>query len=193
MDISDLSDTIIAKSDQLNAEDLITGDRVLKVTNVVRYSHNGEQSFYLNYDGDDGRPYKPCLTMRRMIQALWGKDGRSYINGLIQVYLDPDVDYGKQKGCGGIRINGVSGIDSPKDVTLTVRRGIKKTYRVNQLQLAEKPPYPEDKFNAGFEAMKAQIQNGKMTTEQVINRCEASGKLSEQQRQMIRELDESEG
>lgn len=188
-DISNLRDTIIPKSDQLNADDLIGVSRTIKVTGVSR--GNNESPLNVHYAGDDGRPFKPCKTMRRLLIMAWGEDGNTWVNKSMTLYNDPEVRYAG-KNVGGIRISHLSDIKGRIEVNLTATRGSKKLYTIEPLVVAEKPPYDEDKFNKGFEAMKAQIQSGKMTTEQVINRCEASGKLSEQQRQAIRELDESE-
>lgn len=189
MNISNLRDTIIPKSDQLNADDLIGCSRTITITGVTR--GNNESPLNIHYEGDDNRPFKPCKTMRRLLIAAWGEDGNNWIGKSATLFTDPDVKYAG-KNVGGIRISHLSDIKKRFEINLTATRGSKKLYTIDVLQPTEKPPYPEDKFNAGFEAMKAQIQGGKMTTEQVINRCEASGKLNEQQRQMIRELDESE-
>ena len=188
--MTDVTFALEAKSDQLNADDLIGVSRTIVVTGVSR--GNNESPLNVHYEGDDGRPFKPCKTMRRLLIMAWGENGNDWIGKAATLFTDPDVKYAG-KNVGGIRISHLSHIPKRIEVNLTATRGSKKLYTIEPLQIAEKPPYPEDKFNAGFEAMKAQIQGGKMTTEQVINRCEASGKLSEQQRQMIRELDESEG
>lgn len=188
-DITNLRDTIIPKSDQLNSDDLIGASRTITVTGVGR--GNNESPLNVFYDGDDNRPFKPCKTMRRLMILAWGEDGNLWAGRAMTIYTDPEVKYAG-KSVGGIRISNMSHITKRIEINLTATRGSKKLYTIDPLQIAEKPPYPTDKFQSGFEAMKAQIQGGKMTTEQVINRCEVNGKLSDEQRQLIRELDESE-
>jgi len=62
----DVSSTIQAKSDQLNADDLIAGQtKTIKVTKVSILG--GEQPVALSYEGDGGKPYKPGKSMRRFL------------------------------------------------------------------------------------------------------------------------------
>ena len=57
--VEDLRATIVPKSDQLNAEQLLSGPMTIRVTEV-RVSDSAEQPVVVHYEGDDGRPYKPC-------------------------------------------------------------------------------------------------------------------------------------
>jgi hypothetical protein len=63
-------DTIVPKSDQLNSDDLIGGPRTIRLTKV--HLTGEEQPVALHYEGDDGKPYKPCKSMRRVLVQLWG-------------------------------------------------------------------------------------------------------------------------
>ena len=65
-DVTNLRDTIIAKSDQLNADDIIGTGITITVTAVKR-GDSAEQPVVIHYQGDNGRPYKPCKTMRRVL------------------------------------------------------------------------------------------------------------------------------
>lgn len=184
-DIVNLRDTIVPKSDQLNADDLIGMERVITITGVRR--GNNESPLFINYQGDDGRPYKPCKSMRRILIFAWGENGNEWIGKSMQLYCDTSVKYAG-KEVGGIRISAVSHIDKPISVKLTATRGSKKEYKVNVLQAQEKPPYPVDKFNKAVDAMRKSIESGQFTPEQVITRCELSGKLSDEQRAVIRKM-----
>lgn len=184
MNINDLSDTIIAKSDQLNADDLIN-DKMITVTNVSR--GNVDNPVIVHYQNDDGRPFKPCKTVRRILIAAWGSDGNEWIGKQAVLFCDPTVVYGG-KEVGGIRIRALSDIAKPLIVKLSVTRGKKKEHRIDVLQKQAKQPYPSDKFNAAINAMQSSISSGKFTPEQVITRCEATGELSDQQRQTIRDM-----
>lgn len=125
----DLSDTIIPKSDQLNADDLIAGPRIIRITAVNKVS--GEQPTHLQYEGGAGRPFKPGKSMRRILIGMWGTDGRNYIGKRLKLYADPSVKFGG-KAVGGIRI---SHADIPEafEMMLTETRGQKKPFRVEPL------------------------------------------------------------
>ena len=189
MNISDLSGTIIAKSDQLNADDLIGGEKVITVAGVSL--GNAENPVIVHYDGDDGRPFKPCLTVRRILLAAWGKNGNDWIGKQARLYCDPAVVYAG-KEVGGIRVSALSDMQKPLSVKLSVTRGKKKEHRIDVLERVQKPVYPADKFESAFDAMREQIQTGKMTAEQVITHCEKTGTLTEEQRQAIRDAGDSD-
>ena len=72
-DITDLRDTIVPKSDQLNADQLLGGPITIRVTDVRRGSD--DQPIIIAYDNDGGRPYKPCKSMRKVLLFAWGADG----------------------------------------------------------------------------------------------------------------------
>ena len=58
----DMTTTIEAKSDQLNADDLIGSPKTIKITTVKACA--GDQPIAVNYEGDNGKPYKPNKAMR---------------------------------------------------------------------------------------------------------------------------------
>jgi len=65
----DLTKTIEAKSDQLNADDLIGNSRTIKIKGVKVIA--GDQPVVISYEGDEGKPWKPCKGMRRIMAGLW--------------------------------------------------------------------------------------------------------------------------
>lgn len=125
-----LSSTIIPKSDQLNADDLISGPRTIRITGVE--SGSNEQPVSIRYEGDNGRPYKPSKSMRRVLVALWGSDGADYVGRRITIYRDPGIKFGGE-AVGGIRISHASDINNPMTMALTETRGKRKPYRVDPL------------------------------------------------------------
>ncbi len=127
----DLSATILAKSDQLNADDLIAGPKTVTVTKVTAAA-SAEQPVRIFYEGDNGKPFIPCKTMRRLLIHVWGADGEQYTGRRMTLYRDADVRYGGE-AVGGIRISHVSHISGPISVALTVTRGKKKLVTVNPL------------------------------------------------------------
>ena len=191
-DISDLSDTTVPESDRLNGDDLLHGEKLITITGVVRYlDPKRNPAFYLNYEGDSGRPFKPCKTQRRIITQLWGEDGNLYIGRQLRLYNEMTVVYaGKETG--GLRVNGMTDIQGTATIKVSEARGKKKTYTIEKLEKQQKPPYPVDKFNGALSAMESSIKSGKLTPEQVITKCEQTGTLTEEQRSTIRAFGEAD-
>ncbi len=128
----DLSDTIMANSNQLTADDLIGRELTIEITDVAG-GGTKEQPVTIHYAGEDGKPWKPCKTMRRILVGAWGKDGKSYIKRKITLYRDPEVQYGGQK-VGGIRISHLSHIDKPLTMSLTATSKSKKPITIQPLK-----------------------------------------------------------
>lgn len=127
----DMSSTIQPKSSQLNADDLLSGPRTICITRVYA-SDSAEQPIAVAYDGDDGRPYFPCKSMRRVMVAVWGPDAAEYIGRSMTLYRDPDVTWGGM-AVGGIRISHMSHLDAPVILALTATKKARKPYRVEPL------------------------------------------------------------
>lgn len=125
-----LSATIIPKSDQLNADDLISGPRTIRISAVEAGS--AEQPVSIYYDGDNKRPYKPSKSMRRVLVAIWGADGEKYIGRRLTIYRDPLIKFGGE-AVGGICISHASHITEPVQIALTVTRGKRKPFCVDPL------------------------------------------------------------
>jgi cell division protein ZapA (FtsZ GTPase activity inhibitor) len=130
-----LAETIIPKSDQLNADDLILGPITIKVTEIKEAERNGFKAFDVYYEGDNGKPYKPCKGMRRVIVSSWGKDGTAYIGRSMTLYCDDTVLFGGI-AVGGIRISHLSHIEKDLTLALTVSRASRKPYTVKRLDVA---------------------------------------------------------
>ena len=130
-----LNSTIIPKSDQLNADDLISGPRTIKITNVLPGS--SEQPVCITFEGDNGRPYKPSKSMRRVLVTIWGSEGAAYVGRRITLYRDPTVMFGGDL-VGGVKISHASDITATATMTLTEKRGKRKPFTVEPLA-AETP------------------------------------------------------
>ena len=183
-DTSNLRDTITPKSDQLNADDLIGTTKVITVTAVKRGS--AEQPISINFEGDNGKPYLPCKSMRRVLIFAWGDDGREWIGRSLELYCDPEVKFGGVK-VGGIRISKMSHIAAKVDLSLTVTRAKRQPYTVFPLEVSAPPPYPADRFEAAKGAIAEAIKGGK-THDQIIAQCEKTGVLSEDQKKFIQSI-----
>ena len=129
--MTDLSLTVAPKSDQLNYDDLIAGPRTITVTRVSGRD-TAEQPIAINFEGDSGKPYMPCKSMRRVLIHVWGKDGSQYPGRSMTLYGDPDVQFGGLK-VGGIRISHMSGLSEPTTLVLTATRASRKPFTVKPL------------------------------------------------------------
>lgn len=123
----DMTDTIKPKSDQLNADDLIAGSITINITKVSRAAE--QQPIAVNYDGDNGKPYYPCKSMRRVMVELWGKDASQYIGRSMTLFRDAKVTWAGAE-VGGIRISHMSHIDGKKTMSLTATKQSRKPYVV---------------------------------------------------------------
>lgn len=127
----DMSQFVIPKSDQLNADDLIAGPRTIRITRVAGTGNN-DQPVSVYFDGDDGKPYKPCKGMRRVMIAGWGVDASQYVGRSMTLYRDPKVMFGGME-TGGIRISHMSHLDRPLAMALTITKAKRAPYKVAQL------------------------------------------------------------
>ena len=160
----DLSKTIQPKSDQLNADDLVGGSRVIKIRDV-KGGADEQQPVSIYFEGDDNKPYKPCKTMRRLLVQVWGADGDTYKGRSLQLYRDDSVTWAGVK-VGGIRISHVSHIDKPIDVLITVAKSKRRPVTVQPLQVSEQPKKQLPKLDYN-KAVKA-IEEGKTTVADIL-------------------------
>lgn len=154
--ISDLRDTIVPKSDQLNADQLIGGPMTVTVS-AVRRGSGDDQPVTIHYDNEKGRPYKPCLTMRKVLIFAWGEDGEQWVGRTLVLYNKRDVKWGGVE-VGGIRISHMSHVDSDIKLSLAATRGRKEPVIIKRLD-ADNPLIAaraklEASARAGMEALK---------------------------------------
>lgn len=136
-DLRDLRATIVPKSDQLNAEQLLGGPLTIRVSEVT-VSASAEQPVTIHYDGDEGRPYKPCKTMRKVLILAWGQDGSAWAGKSMTLFNDPNVKFGGQ-AVGGIRISHLSDIERDIQVSLTATKGKKVQHLIKALRTPSRP------------------------------------------------------
>lgn len=134
-DISNLRDTIVPRSDQLNAEQLLAGPITITVTGVRR-GDTAEQPVIIDHDQDHDRPYKPCKTMRKVLVALWGDDGRAWIGRSMVLFNDPAVKFGGIM-VGGIRISHLTHVERDTTLQLAATKGKKAAHLIKRLVLAD--------------------------------------------------------
>jgi len=132
----DLSQTIIPKSDQINFDDFLAmGELTIKITEV-KGSTDPQQPVIIHYEGDNGKPYKPGKSMRRVLVQVWGADSKNYIGRSLTLYGDGNVVFGGAN-VGGIRIKAMSHIDKPITMALTASKASRKPFTVQPLVVSE--------------------------------------------------------
>lgn len=127
----DMTASIEPRSDQLNAEDLLTGPRIVTIAAVKRGTDEQPVNIVTAEFGP-ARPYKPSKTMRRVLVAAWGPDASVYVGRRLMIYRDPEITFGKDK-VGGIRISAMSDIPARLSLALTVTRGRRAPFVVEPL------------------------------------------------------------
>lgn len=132
-----LRQAVAPKSDQLNADDLIGTTKTITVTGVRVVM--GDQPVTINYEGDNGKPYKPAKTMTRLLIFAWGDDETKWVGKSMTLYCDPDVTFGRDR-VGGIRISHLSDIRGDMEVSITKTRGRRAPYKVRKLNLNNTSP-----------------------------------------------------
>ena len=135
--MSDMTPTIVPKSDQLNSDDLIAGPITIKVTKVA--IKTGEQPVSIFYEGDNGQPYKCCKSMARVLVSAWGADSKQYVGRSMTLYRDPTVKWAGME-VGGIRISHLSDIEESMTMALTMTRSNRKPFTVRPLVATSNAP-----------------------------------------------------
>lgn len=127
----DISTTVQSNSDQLTAEDLKSGPRILTVSRVVP-GPDEKRKVAIYYQEDSKHPFLPCLSMRRILLELWGRDSKEYVGRGIEVFCDMSVSFNGIKG--GVRIKSLSHINGRKNVTVMGSGRRPVTYAIEELK-----------------------------------------------------------
>ena len=148
----DLGPLTAAKVDRVTGDNLIAGPRTITVT-AVKMLSSEEQPVGISYEGDDGKPYKPCKSMLRVLARAWGLDPFQWVGKSMALFLDEKVRFGGAE-VGGIRISHLSHIEKSITMALTATRATKKAYTVQAMAApvattAETPDESADLVRAG--------------------------------------------
>ena len=102
----DISKSLEAKSDQLNAVDLIGSDLTIRIR-LVNYSEGADQALSIFFDGDNNKPWKPSKGMRRILAGAWGIETDNWIGRHAKIRFDADVTWAGEK-VGGVHYSTVA-------------------------------------------------------------------------------------
>lgn len=128
----DISQALVAKSDQLNASDL-TGSPIVATIKAVRKG-DAAKPVIVDLEGMDGRPWKPSKGMLRVVAHAWGTESDKWIGRLVKLANNPEVIYAGEK-VGGVEVIAMSHIDAA--FTIPVRISQKKVKQHHVEVLAE--------------------------------------------------------
>jgi len=131
----DLSKTIIPKSDQLNADDLIAGSKIIKIRDI-KGGEDEAQPVSIYFYGENNKPFKPCKSVRRILVQLWGVDGLQYIGRRLTIFRDDSVKWAGVE-IGGIRISQASHISGETRVLVTTAKNKRVPMTIDMLPLVE--------------------------------------------------------
>ena len=135
----DISSMLVGKSDQLANVDLLSGPRDFTITSVS----GGSEEQPLNVGlAEFPRPWRPGITMRRLLAAIWGPDASVYVGRRIRLYRDAEVSFGTDK-TGGTRLSHASHLDKKVTVTLPKSKGRFAAHVVEPLPDAPTEPTAE--------------------------------------------------
>jgi hypothetical protein len=140
-----LSDAVMARSDQLNADDLVSGPRTFTVKEVRRGDGDQPVAIVLG-EFPPNRPFKPSKTVVRILAHAWGVDTDDWPeNPRLTLYRDEKVKWAGQE-IGGIRVSHMSHIDKRIKIALAESKGKKSLWVVDPLpdDAPTSPPVDEE-------------------------------------------------
>lgn len=192
--MSDMSATIVPKSDQMNADDLIGGPLTIKIKSV-QIAPGTEQPVAVSFHGDNGKPYLPCKSMRRVMVLIWGADASVYAGRSMTLYRDPSVTWGGME-VGGIRISHMSEMEKQTIVVLTATKKTRKPFTVSPLFV---PPEPVSTAPPARRSIRDQIRDGlaacfsldevvACADSQIVKSALASDRATDAQKQDVRDM-----
>lgn len=133
----DITKALVAKSDQLNAQDL-TGAPIVAAIKGAR-AGDAAKPVIVDLVGMDGRPWKPSKGMLRVIAHKWGTETDAWVGRLVKLVNNPEVIYAGE-AVGGVEVVAMSHID--KEFSIPVRISQKKVKQHAVAVLAEPQTEP---------------------------------------------------
>lgn len=109
------------RSDQLNADDFVSGPKTFKITGTV--PGKAEQKYDIELEGE-ARCWRPPPTVVRLIMAAWGDESDDWIGKRVTLYRDTTVKFGPNE-VGGVRLSHMSDLpgNRPLKESVTNTRG----------------------------------------------------------------------
>lgn len=133
----DVTKAIEPRSDQINADDFLSGPETVKIESVEIKS-TAEQPVWIHLVGKKGKPFKPSKTALRCLALVWGPDASKWAGLSMTLYNDPDVTWAGMK-VGGIRVSHMEGLTEQRTLMLTKTRGKKAATVIKPLIVKDAP------------------------------------------------------
>lgn len=135
--MNDMSAVVVAKSDQVNADDLVAGPMIVTIAGV-KITPGTEQPVQMTLE-ETNKFFRPCKTVSRVIVSLWGPDASQYIGRSLRLFRDPNVTWAGVK-VGGIRVDQASHIDSERSLVVKESQKVSKVHKIKPLVIAKPEP-----------------------------------------------------
>lgn len=183
--------TTMAKSDQINAADLLGGPLVCQITDI-QMTGAADQPISIFVDSHP-QPWKPSKTSRRVLAACWSDvEPSEWIGRYVVLYNDPTVMWaGKAEG--GIRTSHMSHIDGKKTIMTNATRGKKSAQTVepyypdnSQAPAAAPVFWPDEAFAKRLAAAQPKIDSGELTAEAFIATLEKKAPMTAGQKARVK-------
>lgn len=186
-EVTDITEGTLAKSDQLNAADLIGAPITITITKVTRET-SAEQRFVFHYENDGGRPFKASKTALRQIKGVWGA---SVVDGWkgrkLTLYNDPRVKWAGTE-VGGIRVSHMSHHpDRTVTLALPISRGKLGPHSTNPIpdepksQPIQKKQYTDDQLENDLPNMQKSLDEKRSTQQGFIEHLQKKFVLTDGQ------------
>lgn len=127
----DISSALVAKSNQLNASDLVGAPIVALIKAVSQPGGKGTPIF-VALDGMDGRPWKQSKGMSRVVAHAWGTESDAWVGRLVKLTNNPEVIYAGEP-VGGVEVIAMSHINAAFTIPVRISQKKVKQHHVDVL------------------------------------------------------------
>jgi hypothetical protein len=166
-----ISGALQAKSDQLNALDLV-GSPLTIIIERVEYYHGKEQPVEIFYHGNK-LPWRPAKCMLRLLSSYWTDETENWVGKTVELYFEPSVLWAG-KADGGIRVSGLSNIEKSEQVRVKEGRNRFNIYDIKKLSPAKKTTTEPTKTEPTSEQKEAAAEKAKIN---LLNNIEAISEI----------------
>lgn len=187
----DFASTTQAKSDQMNAVDLVGGPVAYRITGI-KMTGAPDQPVSISVDGHR-QPWKPSKTFRRVLLLLWPETSpEEWIGRDVVLWCDPEIKWAGEK-VGGIAISHASHISERKVFALAESKSKRKTIVVEPFhavdasaQSSDPVFWPDEAFAKRLAAAQAKIDSGELTAEAFIATLEKKAPMTAGQKARVK-------
>ena len=140
MNKADMQACAAAKSDQIDADNLIGGITMDVTIKAVQRGPSNEQPLQLVLEETD-KFYRPSKTYRRALIGCFGDEPAGWVGKRLRLIRNPDTMFGGVK-VGGVEVSHAS-IEAPMVFMLQAKRGKKSAVSIDVMPPIQKPtPMP---------------------------------------------------